>query len=131
MIVNIIRSFRAFQARECQTHLENAIQTKLPVEILLGKKNIEVRPTATNKGEIVKRLCDKYAKFDFIFCAGDDKTDEDMFEALLEYKNCKFKVEVNTCLIAPRERRTCALYRMPDCDSLLCLLAEMCKESDL
>jgi hypothetical protein len=29
--------------------LEGAILPKLPVEILLGKKNLEVRPTSTNK----------------------------------------------------------------------------------
>ena len=38
-----------FQAKECQNHLESAILPKLPVEILLGKKNLEVRPTSINK----------------------------------------------------------------------------------
>lgn len=45
----------------------------------MGKKNLEVRPQAINKGEIVKRLLLKHADVDFVFCAGDDKTDEDMF----------------------------------------------------
>jgi hypothetical protein len=31
-----------FQAKECQTHLENVILSKFPIEILLGKKNLEV-----------------------------------------------------------------------------------------
>lgn len=38
-----------FQAKECQNHLETSILSKLPVEILVGKKNLEVRPTAINK----------------------------------------------------------------------------------
>jgi trehalose 6-phosphate synthase/phosphatase len=48
----------------------------------VGKKNLEVRPIAVNKGEIVKRILYKNPDAEFIFCAGDDKTDEDMFRAL-------------------------------------------------
>lgn len=44
--------------------------------------NLEVRPAATNKGEIVKRLMYNNPNAEFVFCAGDDKTDEDMFRAL-------------------------------------------------
>ena len=43
-----------------------------------GKKNVEVRPAHTNKGEIVKRLLYQYPEAEFCMCAGDDKTDEDM-----------------------------------------------------
>ncbi|KAI1319792.1 threalose-6-phosphate phosphatase [Mortierella claussenii] len=74
--------FGAFQAKECQNHLENAVLSKLPVEILVGKKNLEVRPTIVNKGEIVKRLLSQHPEAEFVLCAGDDKTDEDMFRAL-------------------------------------------------
>ncbi|KAG0292977.1 threalose-6-phosphate phosphatase [Dissophora globulifera] len=74
--------FGAFQAKECQNHLENAVLSKLPVEILVGKKNLEVRPTIVNKGEIVKRLLLQHPEVEFVLCAGDDKTDEDMFRAL-------------------------------------------------
>jgi trehalose-phosphatase len=35
--------FGSFQAKECQNHLENAILSKLPVEVMIGKKNLEVR----------------------------------------------------------------------------------------
>jgi len=50
--------------------------------VLVGKKNLEVRPIAINKGEIVKRIVYKNPDAQFVFCAGDDKTDEDMFRAL-------------------------------------------------
>lgn len=50
--------------------------------MLVGKKNLEVRPIAINKGEIVKRILYHNPDAEFIFCAGDDKTDEDMFRAL-------------------------------------------------
>jgi trehalose 6-phosphate synthase/phosphatase len=100
--------YGSFQARECHNHLENAVLSKLPVEVMLGKKNLEVRPRQVNKGEIVKRLlglrnqgCNSSGTSagtgagsgsgsgtgngngtDFVFCVGDDKTDEDMFQSL-------------------------------------------------
>ncbi|KAI8353311.1 glycosyltransferase family 20-domain-containing protein [Choanephora cucurbitarum] len=75
--------YGAFQAKECQNHLEQAILSKLPVEVLVGKKNLEVRPTLVNKGEILKRLiATADTSFDFVMCCGDDRTDEDMFKIL-------------------------------------------------
>jgi trehalose-phosphatase len=62
--------------------LENAIVSKFPVEILVGKKNLEIRPMSVNKGEIVKRILAKNSDTNLVICAGDDKTDEDMFRAL-------------------------------------------------
>lgn len=34
--------YGVFQAKECQLHLEEAIMSKLPVEVMVGKKNLEV-----------------------------------------------------------------------------------------
>ncbi|KAI9281897.1 glycosyltransferase family 20-domain-containing protein [Sporodiniella umbellata] len=76
------KEYGTFQAKECQNHLENAIVSNYPVEILVGKKNLEVRPMSINKGEIVKRILSKNLDTDLVVCAGDDKTDEDMFRAL-------------------------------------------------
>ncbi|KAG5636047.1 hypothetical protein H0H81_009271 [Sphagnurus paluster] len=67
---------------QCQDLLENNLAHKRPIEVLVGKKNLEVRPIAVNKGEIVKRILYQNPDAEFIFCAGDDKTDEDMFRAL-------------------------------------------------
>ena len=76
--------YGSFQAKECQAHLENLTATNnLAIEVLVGKKNLEVRPLAVNKGEIVKRILWDHADAEFVFCAGDDKTDEDMFRALV------------------------------------------------
>lgn len=62
-----------------QNHLEQAIIPKHSIEILTGKANLEVRPRDINKGEIVGRLVKEHAdELDFVFCAGDDKTDEGM-----------------------------------------------------
>ncbi|KAI6029859.1 glycosyltransferase family 20 protein [Pisolithus microcarpus 441] len=74
-----------FQCRQCQDLLENNVVPKRPIEVLVGKKNLEVRPIAVNKGEIVKRLLYTNPDAEFVFCAGDDKTDEDMFRALHDF----------------------------------------------
>lgn len=66
-----------WQSRQLQTHLEQAIIPKHSIEILTGKANLEVRPRDVNKGEIVGRLVKEHSdNLDFVFCAGDDKTDE-------------------------------------------------------
>lgn len=76
-----------FQCRQCQDLLENNLAHKRPIEVLVGKKNLEVRPLAINKGEIVKRILYKNPDAEFVFCAGDDKTDEDMFRSLILFPN--------------------------------------------
>ncbi|KZT69086.1 glycosyltransferase family 20 protein [Daedalea quercina L-15889] len=78
-----------FQCRQCQDLLENNLARKRPIEVLVGKKNLEVRPMAVNKGEIVKRILYYNPDAEFVFCAGDDKTDEDMFRALLLFNGEK------------------------------------------
>ena len=47
--------------------------------LMVGKKNVECRVLAINKGEIVKKILYQNPDADFLFCAGDDKTDEEMF----------------------------------------------------
>lgn len=48
-----------------------------------GKCNLEIRPKFVNKGEIAKRLVEKYREealgVGFVLCAGDDTTDEGEF----------------------------------------------------
>ncbi|KIR26908.1 trehalose-phosphatase [Cryptococcus deuterogattii 99/473] len=74
--------FGEFQCKQALDLLESSLAPKRPIEVLVGKKNLEVRPLAVNKGEIVRRLMYENPDVDMIFCAGDDKTDEDMFRAL-------------------------------------------------
>lgn len=74
--------FGEFQCKQALDLLESSLAPRRPIEVLVGKKNLEVRPLAVNKGEIVRRLMYENPDVDLIFCAGDDKTDEDMFRAL-------------------------------------------------
>ncbi|KAI0363228.1 trehalose 6-phosphate phosphatase [Pilatotrama ljubarskyi] len=84
-----------FQCHQCQDLLENNLARKRPIEVLVGKKNLEVRPLAVNKGEIVKRILYFNPDAEFVFCAGDDKTDEDMFRALLLFPNGATKARLD------------------------------------
>ena len=79
--------YGAFQAEECRKHLEKTVTKKYDIEVMRGKANLEVRPRFVNKGEIAKRLVAEYGSGsdkqpDFVFCTGDDFTDEDMFRSL-------------------------------------------------
>ena len=79
----------ASQAAECHKRLEATVAKTYDVEVMRGKANLEVRPRFVNKGEIAKRLVAEYGEVersrpDFVFCTGDDFTDEDMFRALKE-----------------------------------------------
>ncbi|KAG2208980.1 hypothetical protein INT47_011120 [Mucor saturninus] len=109
--------YGAFQSKECQNHLENAILSKLPVEILVGKKNLEVRPTATNKGEIIKRLLSANGEIDFIMCCGDDKTDEDMFKILK--KVVSSDLPVFSIIVGIEDKKTMASWRLPTVQDVL------------
>ncbi|KAI8066372.1 glycosyltransferase family 20-domain-containing protein [Gongronella butleri] len=121
--------YGAFQAKECQNHLETAL-AKLPVEVLAGKKNLEVRPKSINKGEIVRRLLVLHeAIFDFAMCCGDDRTDEDMFKALerttrIQDGRSKFSV-----MIGPEGNTTGALWHVPTVPHLIECMAAMAQQS--
>lgn len=52
------------------------------LEVLSGAKVLEVRLAGTNKGSVVKKLTADLHPDAAIIAAGDDRTDEDMFEAL-------------------------------------------------
>ncbi|KAI8910398.1 glycosyltransferase family 20-domain-containing protein [Gorgonomyces haynaldii] len=98
-----------FQAKECQNHLESAVLSKLPVEILVGKKNLEVRPVSMNKGEIVKRLLQaRNPGCDFVLCAGDDRTDEDMFKVIKKIQHPAY----HTCTIGSATKKTFANWHV-------------------
>ncbi|KAJ7635051.1 trehalose 6-phosphate phosphatase [Roridomyces roridus] len=108
-----------FQCRQCQDLLENNVARKRPIEVLVGKKNLEVRPIAVNKGEIVKRLLYKNPDAEFVFCAGDDKTDEDMFRALILFSTgsttVTMEAPLSVTLIDASKQPPVELAIKPDC----------------
>lgn len=133
-----------FQAEKCMEELKNGIGKQYDVEVMAGKANIEVRPRFVNKGEIVKRLVlnphgakqDPHTVKlnpeatpvdelpDFMFCLGDDMTDEDMFRSLTEIeeqwhlkdlpKNKYGSYGVFPVLVGPAAKQTIATAHLND-----------------
>ncbi|OAD75476.1 hypothetical protein PHYBLDRAFT_38457 [Phycomyces blakesleeanus NRRL 1555(-)] len=89
------------------------------VDILVGKMNLEVRSLLVNKGEVVKRIQTQEGPADFILCAGDDQTDEDMFRALCDDKRA-FCV-----LVGPPNRETLAGWCVESSEQVVSLLGSM------
>ncbi|KAI9199212.1 glycosyltransferase family 20-domain-containing protein [Polychytrium aggregatum] len=116
-----------FQAKECQNHLENSVLRQLPVEILVGKKNLEVRPVSVNKGEIVKKLLSIRDGSEFVICAGDDRTDEDMFTALRQPHLDQSHIYSTT--VGPSTKKTMASWHVPDPATLIELMEHFAEES--
>lgn len=101
---------------------------------MTGKANLEVRPKFVNKGEIAKKLIVQHGDTpdvmpDFVFCLGDDSTDEgetlllhcrmlrtqltvpsDMFRALRQSKlppDCMF-----SCTVGASSKQTLASWHL-------------------
>ena len=69
------------QASRCRRDLERTVAKKWDVEVVPGKSNVEVRPRFVNKGEIARRLIERFGEEpgedpEFVLCLGDDTTDE-------------------------------------------------------
>lgn len=73
--------YSAFQARELLTRLEDLLKRR-PYKVLRGSRVIEVRHENVTKGNAVAHLLDRHTDADLLFCAGDDRTDEDMMRAI-------------------------------------------------
>jgi trehalose 6-phosphate synthase/phosphatase len=79
-----------------------ALLATTDIGLYSGNKVIEMKPKHITKGSAVQGLLQLY-QADFIFCAGDDYTDEDMFDTLpktaatikvgLGHTNAKYQVE--------------------------------------
>lgn len=81
------------RALELVGELNDIIHTRR-LQVLLGNKIVEVRNSGIDKGMAIKKVLAQ-KQYDFIFAAGDDKTDEDMFKALVGKQNC-FSIKVGS-----------------------------------
>jgi trehalose 6-phosphate synthase/phosphatase len=73
--------FGAWLANELVSMLE-AMLAETELRAFRGQKTVEVRLVWANKGEALARILAAYSQPDFLFAAGDDRTDEDLFERL-------------------------------------------------
>ncbi len=103
--------FGEWLANELVSMLE-AMLAETELRAFRGEKIVEIKPVWANKGEVLDRLLAVYLDPDFIFAAGDDRTDEDLFERL--------QTDAWTVHIGPGPTR--ASYVVPDFESLRAVL---------
>jgi len=73
--------FGEWLANELASMLE-AMLAETELRAFRGEKIVEVKPVWANKGEALERLQKDFPDPDFTLAAGDDRTDEDLFERL-------------------------------------------------
>jgi len=71
--------FGEWLANELVSMLE-AMLAETELRAFRGEKIVEVKPVWANKGEAIERLLRDFLAPDFILAAGDDRTDEDLFD---------------------------------------------------
>jgi trehalose 6-phosphate synthase/phosphatase len=104
----------SLRAKELSENLEGFV-ANTPLHVLQGHKVIEVKPSEISKGRATQRwLADR--AFDFVLAAGDDVTDEELFEALPERA---WSVRLG------RARHTAAHFTLPGPHELRRLLASL------
>lgn len=77
---NVAPELAYVRAGEMKREITNLLDTD-DVGVYGGNKVVEIKPTEVNKGYAASELEAVY-QADFILCAGDDYTDEDMFRSL-------------------------------------------------
>ncbi|HTO93852.1 MAG TPA: bifunctional alpha,alpha-trehalose-phosphate synthase (UDP-forming)/trehalose-phosphatase, partial [Bacteroidota bacterium] len=100
-------------AGEMVDHLMN-LTANIDVQVLRGKKVVEVRSAGIDKGVAALHWLTQ-DHYDFIFAAGDDWTDEDMFAVLPE---TSFSIRVG--YLSSRAR-----FNLGDTEDVLLLLEEL------
>lgn len=103
--------FGEWLANELVSMLE-AMLAETELRAVRGNKIVEVKPVWANKGEAFERLRTAQPQADFLFAAGDDRTDEDLFERL--------QSDAYTLHVGPGPTR--AAFAVPDFRSVRDLL---------
>lgn len=109
-----------------QNHLEQNVVGKFPIECMIGKMNVEIRPSLVNKGVIIKRALTQNPDIEFILCAGDDKTDEDMFRTLERIELGGKPIVQFTINVGSQDRKTLANWRIDSYQEFIKVLEELC-----
>lgn len=118
--------YAQFQSHELHAQLEDLLKRR-PYRVLKGNRVIEVRHELVTKGSAMDRILESHPDADFIFCAGDDRTDEDMMRAIPKDRlphtircwvggpnaHAEYWRESNSKLLAELEKLITVLERYP------------------
>jgi trehalose 6-phosphate synthase/phosphatase len=114
------REFAARQAHELRMLLGDLLSNQ-PLEVLEGKKVIEVRLRGVGKGFVAQRVEAEVQTGTVIVAIGDDRTDEDLFRAL----------SPSSLTVAVGRPSTSARYRVDDHRAVRHLLRSLLPEPGL
>jgi trehalose 6-phosphate synthase/phosphatase len=103
------------RSRELIRILEDTVHS-YNLKILDGNKVVEVLTNETGKGKAVKKLSEQ-DNYDFVLSAGDDATDEEMFEFFLHNPEA-FTIKVG-------DGNTCAKYKLDNIRDVVSLLKQL------
>ncbi len=100
------------RAKELYAQLEDLLHG-MPYAVKAGKRAIEVRPVHLTKTSVAGALLAQYPEAEFVFCAGNDGPDEEMFEVVLRSK----RPHLYTCYVGGKD--TVGQYFVESPDELL------------
>ena len=107
------------QAKELIDHLESVMLGQA-IEFVAGHQYVEVKPKGLSKGATVKKLLQDVQP-DFVLCLGDDKSDEEMFSAILETERAGLAVFACTVGQKPSQAR----FYVNDDKAVISLLSQL------
>jgi trehalose 6-phosphate synthase/phosphatase len=73
--------FGLLRATELMAQLESQV-SRQPLHVMRGNRVVEVRHEGVSKGKALERLLQRHPEADFLLCAGDDRSDEEMLQAI-------------------------------------------------
>ncbi|KAL3654096.1 putative alpha,alpha-trehalose-phosphate synthase [UDP-forming] 9 [Castilleja foliolosa] len=126
--------FGSCQAKELLDHLENVLANE-PAVVRRGQHIVEVKPQGVTKGLVAEKVLSKLAKNgdtpDFVVCIGDDRSDEDMFEAISHAvlsSSVPAVPEIFACTVGQKPSK--AKYYLDDTSDVVRMLQGLANASD-
>jgi len=86
------------RAKELYAQLEESLRGER-YTVLLTSRYVEVRHVAHTKTSVVKNLLGRREDADFVFCAGNDRIDEDAFQVVLR----SGRLRLYTCYVGGKD----------------------------
>ncbi|CAH8339673.1 unnamed protein product [Eruca vesicaria subsp. sativa] len=126
--------FGSLQAKEMLEHLESVLANE-PVAVKSGHYIVEVKPQGVSKGSVSEKIFSSMAEegkpVDFVLCIGDDRSDEDMFEAIGNAMAKKLLCEdalVFACTVGQKPSK--AKYYLDDTMEVTSMLESLAEASE-
>ena len=118
--------FGLWQAKDLTDHLESVLSNE-PLEVARGQCIVEVKPQGVSKGATAEAIITHLGNdIDFVFCVGDDRSDEDMFACVEDLTfSPHMPAEVIACTVGQKPSR--AKYYLNDANDVMDMVRAIAK----